>query len=158
MSCPIRMYKLDIINQYINELLHINNFNKYKNELIRSFYNCDCICENCDEDICNKINKELIQNEILNVNELCNGCDENYCQDCQESMYPCEECGDIGMFEEDYIYFAGPVLYYCDGCNQEVCDMCIDSNCIKCSCKYCCECINEDGLCLECENTKLIIL
>lgn len=145
----------DIISENINELLHINNFNKYKNELKRSFYNCYCMCENCDEYICNKINKELIQNEILDESELCNGCNENYCEECEQLIYACEICGDDGMFEEDYIYFEGPMLYTCDGCGQEVCSICMDSDeCIACSFKYCCECLNEDDICLECENQK----
>lgn len=144
----------DIILEYITELLHINNFNKYKNELTRSFYNCDSLCMNCDEEICNKINKNLIQNEILDESELCNGCDENYCENCEELMYACAECGDVGIFEEDYIYFNGPILKYCDGCDREICDVCLEdsNNCVECGCEYCFDCLNIDKICLECEN------
>ena len=147
----------DIINKYITELIHINNFNKYKNELIRSFYNCDSICGNCDEDICNKINKNLIQNEILDESELCNGCNENYCENCEELMYACGDCGDVGMYEEDYIYFNGPQIHICYGCDIEICDMCLDfygNGCDKCVAKFCGDCVNEDNICEECANEK----
>ena len=151
MICPKRMYRLDIINKYITELIHINNFNKYKNELIRSFYNCDNICENCDEYICNKINKEFIQYEILHENQLCNGCEKYYCEDCQELIYECNECGDIGMFEEDLIYFDGIIIFFCYGCDRDICDNCSDDlECNKCGCKYCIECLDNNGICIDC--------
>tara|TARA_B100000929_G_C15320707_1_gene357161 strand:- start:85 stop:639 length:555 start_codon:yes stop_codon:yes gene_type:complete len=153
MTCPKKMYKLDVINKYINELIHINNFNKYKNELKRSFYNCDRICGNCDEDICNKINKELIQNEILDENKLCNGCYENYCGECEELIHACEDCGNIGMYEENYIYFNGPIIKLCNGCDRNICDICLDSNeCNECQLEYCFDCLNVDEICVECVN------
>ena len=152
----------NIINKYINELDHIDNFKKYKNDLIRSFHTCISICENCDKNICNDIYKEFLHySDILIEDDLCDGCDKNYCNHCEDKIYICDECGDVGMYENDYIYFNGPKMNFCYGCDRDICENCFDNmDCDSCGFEYCPDCVNEDNLCGDCKfdkNSKNII-
>lgn len=138
---PKKLYRYDLISKYIMELNHINNFNKYKNELIRYFYNCDSICLNCNKYICNKNLKQ----------DLCKGCCKIYCKNCRYNFSQCEECGDMGMFYHDIYYFNGLKVDICNGCYKDICEDCLlNMECINCCSVYCNDCLNEDDLCLDC--------
>ena len=138
----------DIISEYIIELTHINNFNKYKYELKRSFYNCDSRCDNCDDKICNKNN--LIISPCVS---LCDGCDKLLCEECEEKLYECNVCGDCGMFNEDITYYIGPTINICYGCDEDLCDDCFEHiDCNKCGSIYCPDCLNHDFICTDCVN------
>ena len=70
-------------------------------------------------------------------------------------MYSCEECGEIGLCAEDIQYFCGAYIEFCYGCDKELCDACYnDSNCEICGTMYCMYCLNDEGICADCENEK----
>jgi hypothetical protein len=142
MSCPKKLYRIDIINNYINQMNHINNFNKYKNELKRSF-ECQNICENCQDNICS-MDSHYIHNEY-------DDSDRHFCDECIDIVFVCMSCDNYGVDNDYLIEFDGPYIELCYECNMELCDSC-HSNCSECGVMCCIDCLNDEYICPRCDD------